>query len=130
MRDVERWPEWTPSVSDVRLLDGPPFAVGRRVRIRQPRLPPAVWEVTELDDGTRSFSWVSRAPGLRVTGHHRVEPAGSGSRATLGLDFEGVLGPLWARLTRGITERYVLMEANGLKARSEGAKAGPAVAGA
>ena len=121
VRDVERWPDWTPSVTEVRRLDDGPFAVGSRVRIRQPRFPPALWTVTALDDASRSFTWVSRGPGLQVTGFHRVAPAASGSVATLGIEFAGLLGPFWARATGGITERYVGLEAQGLKQRSEAA---------
>lgn len=119
MRDVQRWPAWTSSVTSVELLDGAAFAVGAQARIRQPRLPPAVWEVTVLDDAARTFHWVSRAPGLRVTGLHRVDPGAGGSVATLGLEFAGPLGPVWGRLSRGISERYVDIEARGLKAESE-----------
>ena len=41
------------------------------------------------------------------------------SKATLSLRYEGFLGRLLARVTRGITNRYLEMEAKGLKARSE-----------
>ena len=118
MSDVERWREWTPSVTGVKRLDGGPLAVGSRALIYQPKFPPALWEVTAIEPG-RSFTWVSLAPGLRVLGHHSVEPAGAGSRATLSLDLQGLLGGLWGRMTRNITERYLAFEASGLKARSE-----------
>lgn len=124
MTDVERWPEWTPSVTRVDRLDGGPFAVGSRVRVVQPKLPPAVWRATALIEG-RGFTWVSSAPGLRVTAHHRVEPTGAGSRATLAIQYAGLFGPLLAWLTRDINDRYLGLEAAGLKARSEGAAAGP-----
>ena len=117
MSDVERWHEWTPSVASVRLLDGGPLAVGSRAVIRQPKFPPALWKVAAIEPG-RSFTWVSVAPGLRVVGHHAVEPAGAGSRATLSLDLQGILGGAWGRLTRDVTERYIALEAKGLGARS------------
>ena len=118
MSDVERWHEWTPSITRVKLLGSGPFTAGRRALVRQPKLPPALWTVTEFLPG-RSFTWVSVAPGLRVTGFHGVEPAPGGSQATLAIDVEGLFAGLWWRLTRGITERYVGYEAAGLKTRSE-----------
>ena len=118
MADVERWPEWTASVTNVRRLDSGPFVVGSRAVIRQPKFPPALWTVTAVD-GKRSFAWINRAPGIKVTARHAIETVGRVSRATLSLRYEGLLGGLVARLTRGITNRYLQMEATGLKQRSE-----------
>ena len=118
MRDIERWPEWTASVTSVTPLDGGPLAIGARARIRQPRLLPAVWRVTSLQDGS-SFAWETRSPGVCVTARHWVEPAPGGSRATLALEFSGLFGPLVARLTRDLNQRYLALEASGLKQRSE-----------
>jgi len=118
MSDPERWHEWTPSVRSIRLLGRGPLAVGKRALIRQPKFRPAVWTVTALDPG-RSFVWKSGAPGMWVYGHHSVEPLGAGSRAWLRLHYEGPLGVLLARWTRGITNRYLAYEAKGLKQRSE-----------
>lgn len=118
MSDVERWHEWTQSVTRVKRLDDGPFTVGSRVMIRQPRFPPALWKVEEIVAG-RDFTWVSVSPGLRVIGRHGVEPVGGGSRATLSLELQGLFGGLFGRLIQGITERYLAYEANGLKARSE-----------
>ena len=118
MSDVERWHEWTASITRVTLLGDGPFAVGKRALVRQPKLPPAIWKVTELAPG-RKFAWASVGPGLSVTGHHEVEPIASGTRAKLWLEYEGLLGTLLARLTRGLIERYLSLEANGLKARSK-----------
>lgn len=117
MADVERWPEWTSSVTEVRRLDRGPLVVGSRARIRQPRLLPATWEVTELVQGRR-FTWVTRSPGVRVTAEHEVVPAGAGSRATLSVRFAGPLGLLVARVTRRLNQRYLQLEADGLHARS------------
>ena len=117
MRDVERWPEWTRTVTRVRLLDPGPLRVGSRARIHQPRLLPATWVVTELEEG-RGFTWITRSPGVRVTARHGVVPHAGGSRVTLALAFAGALGPLIARLTRRLNERYLALEAEGLRARS------------
>ena len=118
MSDVERWPEWTPSVSRLELLSPGPLAIGSKARIRQPKFPPAIWRVTALEPGV-SFSWVSTAPGLVVSGQHAVAARDGGTQATLSLHFGGPLGGLWARVTRGITEQYLGFEAAGLKRRSE-----------
>ena len=115
--DVEHWPEWTATVTSVRRMDGGPFGMGSRVQIRQPKLLPAVWEVSELDG--HSFTWRTRSPGLQVTGGHAVEATTAGSRATLSLKFSGFLSPLFARLYRDLSERYLRIEAAGLKKRSE-----------
>ena len=60
--DVERWPEWTASVTRLVALDGPGLAVGKRFEIKQPRMPKLVWEITDLNPGT-SWTWVQRSPG-------------------------------------------------------------------
>lgn len=118
MSDIERWHEWTPSVSSIRRLDDGPLAVGSRAVIRQPTFPPAWWTVTGLEPG-QSFMWVSTAPGLHVVARHGVAPLGPGSRATLSLELQGLFGGIFGRMTKGITERYLAFEAGGLKARSE-----------
>lgn len=117
MADVERWPEWTPTVTRIERFDHGPLVVGSRVRIWQPRLPPANWRVTELREG-RSFTWISRSPGLSVVAEHAVEGAPDGARARLSVRFAGWLGPLIARLTRRLNERYLALEAKGLGERS------------
>jgi len=116
MADVERWPEWTPSVRRVKLLTPGPMRVGSRARIRQPGLPPACWRVTELE-ADRGFTWVSTMPGLRVTGKHWIEAMNDGCRVTLSIQYGGLLGPLLASCTTHVNDRYLAMEASGLKAR-------------
>ena len=117
MSDVERWPEWTPTVTQIERLDKGALVVGSRARIRQPKLPPAIWQVTDLREG-REFTWVTRSPGVRVTARHAVESAPRGTRASLSVEFSGPLAPLVAWWTRGLNERYLALEAKGLDARS------------
>jgi hypothetical protein len=128
MTDVERWPEWTPTVTRIQRLDDGPLTVGSRARVRQPRLPTAVWQVSELLEG-RSFTWVSHSPGVRVTAEHGVEPTAGGTRAKLSVQFSGVLAPLVARLTRRLNERYLALEAKGLSERSTRSLGSPPIVG-
>jgi uncharacterized membrane protein len=122
MSDVERWPEWTASISSVELLDGAPFAVGSRARIQQPRLPTAVWTITAVEP-ERYFEWQTSGPGVKTVAGHRIETSGSdGSRLTLSLEWSGLLAPLIRLLYGGMSRNYVSMEAQGLKQRSEGAE--------
>ena len=118
MTDVELWPEWTESVQKVKRLDDGPLRIGSRARIKQPKFLPAVWEVTQIDPG-RSFTWVTRGPGMIANGRHRVEPTAKVSRATLSVAYGGLLAGLVAKVLGGITDRYLMFEAAGLKQRSE-----------
>jgi uncharacterized membrane protein len=119
LSDVERWPDWTRSVSDVERLDAGDFGAGSRARVKQPGMPRLVWEVTEYVPG-KVFSWASKAPGVTTTGGHRlVFDQGDRVTVTLTLDQEGFLAPVVWRLTGSRSRRYVQMEADGLKRRCE-----------
>ena len=116
---VERWPELTPSMTSVRLLAGEPLALGSKVRIKQPRLLPAVWTVTEFEEW-RSFAWVSKSVGITTVARHRLDPAGDNAcLLTLSLDASGPLVRLFGPMVRRLSGRYVAMEANGLKRAAE-----------
>jgi uncharacterized membrane protein len=112
--DVERWPEWTPTVESVERLDEGRIHVGSRTRIRQPKLREAIWEVTELKEG-EYFEWVSKAPGIKTTGGHRVVSTPEGTVATATIVQEGPLGWLFGRLYAGLTRRYIATETEKLK---------------
>ncbi|WP_328309768.1 SRPBCC family protein [Actinomycetospora sp. NBC_00405] len=115
--DVERMPAWTSTMTRVRVLDGGELRVGSRVRVEQPRLPTATWEVTELEPG-RSYTWASPAPGLQSVAWHAVEPTGPGrSRVTLGIRQTGPLGVV-ATLMGPLTRRYVDTEIAGIVAEA------------
>ena len=118
LRDVEHWSEWTASVRSVTLLDAE-LRVGARARIDQPRIPTTVWTVTGLTEG-HDFTWEASGPGTLTTGRHAVEATGPGTcRATLSITQSGWLGSLVGRGYRSLTDRYLAMEAAGLKARAE-----------
>lgn len=120
--DVERWPEWTASVTRLVALDGPELFVGNRFEIKQPRMPKLVWAVTDMSPGA-SWTWVQRSPGGLTVARHDVLPGGGDSegrtRIHQRLEQRGPVGALVGLLMRSMTRRYLDLEAEGLKARCE-----------
>lgn len=118
-RAVERWPEWTASVTSVTALDGAELEVGRRYEIRQPRFPRLVWEVTDLTPGT-SWTWRQRSPGASTVAVHELVDLGDGhTLVRQRLEQSGLVGVVTGRLIRSLTRRYLDLEAQGLKATAE-----------
>jgi uncharacterized membrane protein len=117
--DVARWPEWTPTVDSVERLDDGPFTIGSRARLRQPKLPQAVWEVTGVHDG-ESFTWEAKGPGMKTIGRHEVVPDGTGSTVVLSIEQTGPMGAVAAWGWRKLTQRYIELEAESLDARVTG----------
>lgn len=118
MVDVERWHEWTESITSIKRLEPGEFRVGSRARVKQPKLAPATWTVTQLIPG-KGFVWTSSAPGVLVTGSHMAVARNGGSQATLELDYGGIAGGLLGRLLHSLNEHYLALESAGLKRRSE-----------
>lgn len=118
MTEVEKWPEWTKSVTSVMKLDEGPLARGSRVRIQQPKAPAAVWIVTEFAAGS-FFQWETSSPAIQSVARHRVEPEGDGTRVTLEVEQSGLFAAILSRWLKRLSRRFIDMEAAGLKARSE-----------
>ena len=117
--DVERWPEWTESVTSLVARDGTGLAVGKRFAIKQPGMSKLVWKVTEFDHGS-SWTWVQRSPGVNVSArHHVIAQPGGRTLVRQQLEQRGVLGALVGRMMIKKTKRFLELEAQGLKARSE-----------
>lgn len=117
--DVERWAEWTASVTSLVALDGPDLAEGKRFAIKQPRMPKLVWEVTDVTPG-RAWTWVQRSPGGLTLASHDVTAISDGrTRVRQLIDQRGPVGALVGLAMRRMTRRYLDLEAVGLKTRSE-----------
>ncbi|MBL7498357.1 SRPBCC family protein [Frankia sp. CNm7] len=118
MRDVERWPDWTPTVTNAR-ADGE-LREGAVVRIQQPRLPVAEWTVNDLKPG-QGFSWISKATGMTTVADHRIVPAAGGDAVTVTLSLRqsGPLAPIVGLFMARLVRRYVDTEAQGLRRRCE-----------
>jgi uncharacterized membrane protein len=122
LSDARAWPTWTPSVTSVEVLGDGPLRVGSRARLKQPRIGTTQWTVTELVPG-RGFTWESRGPGFLAVARHEVEPLDDArARVRLSVSQSGIIGgPVGRLFYRGLTDRYLAMEATGLKARAEAA---------
>lgn len=119
LRDVVDWPTWTPTITVVEPLDGAELAVGRRFRLQQPKMRPAVWQVSAITPN-EGFIWEIVSPGIRVIAGHALEPDGPDRcTATLDIAFSGFLAPLIWMLTASRTRSYVEQEAQALKRRVE-----------
>lgn len=103
--DVTAWPRHLDTFTSVTALDGTSLRVGARFEVRQPGLPAATYEVTDLDEG-RGFTWTARATGVTTHATHRVTEHGDASRIDLTIRFTGPLarpvGLLLGRRTRAL----------------------------
>jgi hypothetical protein len=118
---IEAWPQRIETVDAVEPLTAPPMRVGSRVRLKQPKLPEGIWEVTAWDPPS-FFEWTQKSGGVTNVAGHRVEAVGDGrARLTLTLDMRGLLVPIIGRVYRDLTNRYMTLEAEGMKRAAESA---------
>lgn len=118
--DVAGWPGWTPTVTSAAPVDGSVgLTVGAKWRLVQPKLPVAVWTVEESEPG-RAFAWSSASPGVRVRAEHTIEAVPAGVRVTLTVRMEGWAAGILGMFTGGMTQRYIELEAAGIRGRVGG----------
>ena len=116
---LEAWPQRIETVDTVELLTPAPITKGSRVRLKQPKLPEGTWDITAWDEPS-SFEWTQKTTGTTSVAGHRVEALGDGrSRLTLTLDMRGFLIPIIALFYRDLTNRYMNLEAEGMKRAAE-----------
>ena len=121
LTDIEAWPRRIETVDAVELLTPAPIAKGGRVRLRQPKLPEGIWDVN-VWDAPSYFEWTQKASGVTSTAGHRVEALDDRrARLTLTLDMRGLLVPIFGRMYSGLTNRYMNLEAEGMKRAAESA---------
>jgi uncharacterized membrane protein len=112
------WPEWTSSMREVTPLGDGPVGEGSRVRIRQPALPTVVWTIGDWQPGRR-FTWEASSPGVATAADHELTEEGGRTTVVLRVRQTGPLAPVVHLLIGRRTRKYMQMEADGLKARSE-----------
>ena len=119
LSDLDAWPQRIETVDTVELLTPAPIAKGSRVRLKQPKLPEGTWDIT-VWDAPSYFEWTQRTGGTTSIAGHRVEALGEGqSRLTLTLDMRGFLVPIIGLFYKDLTDRYMNLEAEGMKRAAE-----------
>jgi uncharacterized membrane protein len=117
--DVERWHEWTPTVTSVLRVDQGEFKVDSVARIKQPGLPECCWRVTEFSEGF-GFTWETRLYGMVMAASHEIMPHKLGTKNTLKLTMHGKLARLLWPVIRGKLHKTLERENTALKAKVEG----------
>ncbi len=119
LQELEKWPQWTPTVRSVVRMDKEPLALGLRVKIARPKFGSDVWTVTSLQP-YRGFTLATKRFGVVIKHKYDLVPSGVGSKATLTVRYEGLLAPVLATLAKKRLAQYLEIEALGLKSRAEG----------
>ena len=121
LTDIKAWPARIETVDEVELLTPAPLAKGSRVRLKQPKLGEGTWDVTTWD-APSYFEWTQKTGGITTVAGHRVEAVGQRrARLTMTLDMRGLLTPVIALFFNGLTNRYMNLEAEGMKRAAESA---------
>jgi carbon monoxide dehydrogenase subunit G len=118
LADVEGWKGWTPTILEVKPLTDKGLIVGARYRVLQPKLRPAVYEITECVPSER-FEWATKFPGGAMVADHRLMPADAGTEVELSFSSNGFLANFVAALFSKLIREYVATEAKSLKRKCE-----------
>jgi uncharacterized membrane protein len=119
LSELEAWPRRIETVDVVELLTPPPITKGSQVRLKQPKLREGTWDIT-VWDAPSYFEWTQKTGGVTSVAGHRVEALSEGrARLTLTLDMRGFLIPVIALFYKGLTNRYISLEAEGMKRTAE-----------
>lgn len=118
LMDFGRWEQWTASITEMSILDNGRRGMGARIKILQPKLPPAIWTVTECLP-EKSLTWEKKSFGLVMLSEHLVLTGNNGTSVTIRMTYQGPLAGLFYMLTHALTDRYMTMEIEGLKRECE-----------
>ena len=118
LADVEHWPDWTPTVVEIKPLGGTGLTVGARFRVIQPKLRPAIYEVTECVPNQR-FTWVQKLPGGALVADHGLVSRDGATEVELSFISKGLLANVAGAMFSKMIRAYVATEARSLKDRCD-----------
>lgn len=116
--NIERWPEWTPTMSSVERLNDGEFDVGSVALIKQPGLPRSKWVVTAMERGKR-FVWECKVCGMRMKATHELSSRDLRTENTLRLEITGIAAALLWPICYFAARRALRLENIGLKKQCE-----------
>lgn len=119
-KDLEQWPEWTPTVTAIRCLDCNPLGLGSTVRIKQPGQPESDWTVTKYIP-KKQLTWETHRRGLCMVATHQIHgnKKGSHTHNTLRVEVSGIIALLLRPVLLLAIRRALMRENQGLKNRCE-----------
>ncbi len=118
LTDVDHWHEWSPTITSIRQVNGGPFAVGKKLRIQQPKLPTSVWIIESVEQ-ERSFFMRKKNCLLSVIAGHELEEVNGITLLTLSIEFKGASASWVGRKYEAMMLEYLSIEARSLKSASE-----------
>ena len=116
LADVEHWRDWTPTVVEIEPLNNNGLTVGARYRVVQPKLRPAIYEVTECIPN-QSFTWMQKLPGGGMIAGHRLSPHDGATAVELSFTSKGLVAHIVSKVFSRLISNYVATEAKSLKNR-------------
>ena len=118
LTDVEHWRDWNPNVLEIKPVGSARLGRGARYLVVQPKLRPAIYELTEYVPGQR-FTWEQRLAGGALVADHCIASRHGATEVELSFASRGLLANMLARLFSRIVAHYVATEARSLKSYCE-----------
>jgi Polyketide cyclase / dehydrase and lipid transport len=118
LADVEHWRDWTPTVVEIKPLSNKGLTVGAQYRVVQPKLRPAVYEVTECIPN-RAFTWVQKLLGGALVADHRISPSNGATKVELSFISKGLFANIIGKMFSKLISEYVATEAKSLKSKCD-----------
>lgn len=120
LSDIEGWPRVVATVEAAEAVTPTPLKLGSTVRLRQPKLPEGLWDITVWDPPL-TFELTQQSGGVTSVAGHRVDAVGEErSRLTLTLEMRGLMVAIVGRIYKKLTQSYLEQEAQDLKRAAEG----------
>jgi hypothetical protein len=118
LADVAHWRDWTPTIIEIKALNGSGLMVGAQYRVVQPKLRPVIYEVTEYIPNRR-FTWVQKFAGGVMIADHEIVPGDGATKVELSFTSKGLLANVMGNLFSRRIRDYVATEARSLKKRCD-----------